>query len=354
MAAQDHSERLLEAVREARAGNAAVAIQGGGTKGFYGRSIDVAPLDVGGHRGILHYEPTELVLTARAGTPLVEIEELLRKNRQMLPFEPPHFGDKATFGGAIAAGLSGPRRPYAGAVRDNVLGVTVINGRGERLRFGGEVMKNVAGYDLSRIMAGSLGTLALLLEISVKVVPIPDQEVTHVRSADPKQAIALMNAWASKPLPISATWHDGDNLYVRLSGTENGINAGLKVVAGEPLDRGETFWRSVREQGNPFFMDDMPLWRLSVPPATAPLTMPAKMAMEWNGALRWLKTEAHSSEIRHSVERVGGHATLFRGGDRSSEIFHPLSPVLHKVHVNIKRSLDPEGIYNPGRMYRDL
>lgn len=354
MDAQDQSERLLEAVREARAVKAAVAIRGGGTKDFYGRSTDANPLDVSGHRGILHYEPTELVITARAGTPLVEIEALLRKNRQMLPFEPPHFGDKTTFGGAIAAGLSGPRRPYAGAVRDNVLGVTLINGRAERLHFGGEVMKNVAGYDLSRIMAGSLGTLALLLEVSVKVLPIPDQEVTHGRSADTRQAIALMNAWASKPIPISATWHDGENLYVRLSGSENGIRAGLKIVGGEPLDGGEMFWRTVREQGDSFFKDAMPLWRLSVPPASAPLNISGKTAMEWNGALRWLTTETNVSEVRHGVERVGGHATLFRGGDRGGEIFHPLSPVLHKVHLNMKRALDPDRIFNPGRMYRDL
>jgi glycolate oxidase FAD binding subunit len=354
MDTRDHSEQLLEAVREARSDKTTLAIQGGDTKRFYGRSIDATPLFVREHRGVLHYEPTELVLTARAGTPLAEIEALLKKHRQMLPFEPPHFGDKATFGGTIAAGLSGPRRPYAGAVRDNVLGVTLINGGGERLHFGGEVMKNVAGYDLSRLMAGSLGTLALLLEISVKVLPLPDREVTHARRVDPKRVIALMNAWASRPIPVSATWHDGENLYVRLSGTENAIRAGLKIVDGEPLDRSEVFWRTVREQDDPFFVDDTPLWRLSVPPATSPLNMPGKMAMEWNGAVRWLKTEANPSEIRHTVERVGGHATLFRGGDRCGDVFHPLSPVLHKVHVNLKRALDPEGIFNPGRMYRDI
>ena len=243
MDSTDQSAQLIEAVVAACAENTALAIHGGNTKRFYGRVVDARPLDVSGHRGILHYEPTELVLTARAGTALAEIEKLLKKTRQMLPFEPPHFGEKATLGGIIAAGLSGPRRPYAGAVRDNVLGITLINGRGERLRFGGEVMKNVAGYDLSRPMAGSLGTLALLLEISVKVLPLPVREVTHALTANTRKAIALMNSWASRHIPISATWHDGQNLYVRLSGNECGIRAGTNIIGGDPIDWSDMFWR---------------------------------------------------------------------------------------------------------------
>jgi glycolate oxidase FAD binding subunit len=354
MSPQDHTDTLINAVIESAESKTPLAIQGGNTKAFYGRITQAQPLDISHHRGVIHYEPSELVLTARSGTPLLEIEQLLQKQRQMLSFEPPHFGTSTTLGGVVASGLSGPRRPWGGAVRDNVLGVTLINGRGERLHFGGEVMKNVAGYDLSRVMAGSMGTLAVLLEVSTKVMPRPAKEITLALSVYSKDAIGLMNTWARRPLPISATWHNGHDLYVRLSGTENGLHAGAKLIGGDPLDWSEMFWQNIREQGDRFFMDDTPLWRLSVPPATDPMDLPGQTVMEWNGALRWLKSDAKPELIRQKIQDVGGHATLFRGKDQTGEVFHPLSPPLMKLHHNLKKAMDPEGIFNPGRMYPGL
>ncbi len=351
----DRSLALIEAVKEAHAHRIPLAIHGGSTKQFYGRTIQAQPLNVSEHQGIVHYEPTELVLTARAGTALTELEQLLTDHRQMFSFEPPHFGNQATLGGMVAAGLSGPRRLRGGAVRDNILGVEIINGTGERLRFGGEVMKNVAGYDLSRLMAGALGTLGVLLQVSVKVLPLPTSEITLARTLDPAKAIETMNTWAAKPLPISATWYDGHDLYVRLSGNESGLRAAARLIGGDILDWSELFWRNIKEHGDVFFMDDTPLWRIAVPSATPPLPLPGNTTvLEWNGALRWLKSAAPADEIRMKVTTANGHATLFRGGDRLGEHFQPLPSALMKVHKNLKRALDPAGILNPGRMYADF
>ena len=350
----DQSQTLVEAIRDAYANETPLAIHGGKTKAFYGRPIEGIPLDTRQHTGVIRYEPTELVITARCGTPLNEIDRLLDEHRQMLPFEPPHFGENATVGGAVAAGLSGPRRPYTGAVRDNVLGVVMINGKGEDLRFGGEVMKNVAGYDLARTMAGALGTLGVLLEISLKVLPRPLREMTLAQSMPPQKAISRMSTWANKPLPISATWYDGRDLYIRLSGSEPSIRAATTIIGGEPLDWSYVFWKNIQEQSEAFFMEDIPLWRLCVPPATPPLSLQGDTVMEWNGALRWLRSEATANSIRTTVARFGGHATLYRGGDRSGEVFHPLSKPLMKLHSNLKKAFDPHGILNPQRMYTHL
>jgi len=350
----DQSQALVEAISKAYADETPLAIHGGNTKAFYGRPIEGIPLDTRQHTGVIRYEPTELVITARCGTPLNEIERLLDEHRQMLPFEPPHFGENATVGGAVAAGLSGPRRPYTGAVRDNVLGVVMINGKGEHLRFGGEVMKNVAGYDLARTMAGALGTLGVLLEISLKVLPRPPREMTLAQSMPPQKAISRMSAWANKPLPISATWYDGHDLYIRLSGSEPSIRAATTIIGGDQLDWSYVFWKNIQEQSEAFFMEDIPLWRLSVPPATPPLSLPGDTVMEWNGALRWLNSEATADSIWTKVAKFGGHATLYRGGDRSGEVFHPLSEPLMKLHSNLKKAFDPHGILNPQRMYTQL
>ena len=354
MEAHDHSEALIDAVRDALAPRRSLAIRGGNSKAFYGRVTEGESLDVSSHCGVINYEPTELVITARAGTVLTEIETLLSQQRQMLPFEPPGFGGRATVGGCVAAGLSGPRRPYAGAVRDNLLGVEIINGKGERLKFGGEVMKNVAGYDLSRLMAGALGTLGVLLQCSFKVLPKPVRELTLVHRMDAASAIETMNNWARKPLPVSATWHDGKALYVRLGGGEQAVTAAAETITGDRVDGGDTLWHDVREQTKQFFSDDRPLWRVSVPPATPVLNMPGVHALEWNGALRWVKTDANANEIRRMATAVGGHATLFRGGDRQGEVFQPLPAALMTAHRHVKRSLDPQGLFNPGRLYPDL
>ncbi len=368
-------DQLAHAIREAANHKAPLRIRGGGTKDFYGGPLRGETLSTAAYRGVIEYEPTELVLTARAGTPLAEIEAALREKGQMLAFEPPHFGASpsslpppphagegnvvpavpetgmATLGGCIAAGLSGPRRPYAGAVRDLVLGVRMLDGKGSDLRFGGRVMKNVAGYDISRLMAGSLGTLGVILEVSLKTLPLPAAEFTLRREQTQAEAIALMNEWAGKPLPLSATCHIDNLLYVRLSGAAAAVRAARGKLGGEEVADGAAFWHGLREQQLDFFNPSLPLWRLSLKPTTPPLNLPGRQLIEWGGALRWLMSDVDAGTVRDAAGLGGGHATLFRGGDRTSGVFQPLPPVLMRLHQRLKQSLDPAGILNPGRFY---
>lgn len=345
--------QLASTIREAGARKRPLRIRGGGTKDFYGGAAQGELLSTLAYRGIVAYEPTELVITARAGTALAEVEAALREKGQMLAFEPPHFGPAATLGGCIAAGLSGPRRAYAGAARDFVLGVRILDGKGDDLRFGGQVMKNVAGYDVSRLMTGSLGTLGMLLEVSLKVLPLPAANTTLHFERGEAEAITLMNQWAGLPLPISATaFRDGD-LGVRLSGARIAVEAAAGKLGGTAVnpDRAEHFWAGIRDQTDPFFSASAPLWRLSVRPTTPPLGLPGAQLIEWGGALRWLRSAASPETVRAAAARAGGHATLFRAVDKSAGAFHPLPPVLMKLHRNLKRAFDPAGIFNPGRMY---
>ena len=341
--------RVEAAARERRP----ISVVGGGSKHFLGRLIQAEDFEAGAHRGVVSYEPSELVVTVRAGTPLEQLQAVLAEHGQMLAFEPPRFGDSSTIGGTVACGLSGPRRPYAGAARDFVLGTRVINGRGEVLRFGGQVMKNVAGYDVSRLMTGAMGTLGLLLEISMKVLPRPAVESTRVFEVDLADALERMNRWAAQPLPLSGACHDGDRLYLRLSGTPGGVRSATERLGGETLED-DSFWRDLREQSLPFFTGDAPLWRLSVPAGTPPLALPGRTFADWGGALRWLVSDAEADSIRSVAASAGGHATLFRGGDRRGEVFHPLTPPLLKLHRRLKLAFDPEGIFNPGRMYEGI
>lgn len=346
--------QLQQQIEAAIANEAALNIIGGNSKALYGRLPQGEALNVAGHQGITSYEPTELVISARAGTSLEEIEYTLNKNNQMLAFEPPHFGPGATIGGTVACNFSGPRRPYNGAARDFLLGTKIINGKAEVLRFGGEVMKNVAGYDVSRLMCGSMGTLGVLLEVSLKVLPKPTTEITLVQDADATQAIRLMNQWAGRPLPISATaWVDGQ-LYVRLSGTSNGIKAASQSIGADVLENADEFWRQLREQQLPFFNTDKPLWRLSVPPTSDLLPLNDPCLIEWGGGLRWLLSDTPADEIFNAAASAGGHAALFAGGDRSQQVFQPLDAGLQLMHNNLKHSFDPHGILNPGRMYQDF
>lgn len=344
----DRSAEIAETIRAA-ARDTPLQIVGAGTKSFYGRATRGQPLCVAPHRGILTHEPTELVITARAGTPLREIEAALADSNQMLGFEPPYFGEAATLGGTIACGFSGPRRPYTGAARDFVLGARIANGKGEILSFGGQVMKNVAGYDISRLMVGALGTLGVLLDISLKVLPRPESEITLVFNASAAEAIERMNAWAAIPLPLSAMCHWKDTLYVRLSGSEEAVRGARPQLGGDEDPNGASFWRALREHELDFFADDTPLWRLSVPPASAPLALPGSWVLDWGGAQRWLKTGARPTDVWEAAARVGGHATLFRGGDRAGEVFHPLARPLAQLHSRLKRALDPAAVLNPGR-----
>lgn len=356
---QDLTQDLQGQVRAAAAAGTPLNLCGAGSKPFIGRAASGTPLDLADHTGIVNYHPKELVLTARGGTGLDAIAAALAEHGQALPFEPPRLGQGATLGGTIACGLSGPARPYAGAARDFVLGTRVLSGRGEVLRFGGEVMKNVAGYDISRLMTGALGTLGVLLEISLKVLPIPAAERTQALELDQEEAIATMNAWARQPLPITATcWVEG-RLLVRLSGATSSVDQAATKVGGEPIGDPEGFWRDlIREQGHPFFAGEAPLWRLSVPPATPPLNLQGMgqtaTLVEWGGAQRWVHANLEGGKVRDQIAAVGGHATLFRGGTRTGAVFHPLAPALMRLHRNLKRAFDPQGLLNPGRLYPDL
>jgi glycolate oxidase FAD binding subunit len=342
----DISTSLADTVRDAAAARIPLAIHGSGSKRFLTGDIDGTPLDVTGHRGIISYEPTELVLTARAGTPLREIEAVLAEKNQMLGFEPPHYGPEATLGGAIACNLSGPRRPYCGAARDFVLGTRIVNGRGEILKFGGQVMKNVAGYDVSRLMAGSYGTLGVLLEVSLKVLPKPAQEITLAFQLDADKAIRKMNTWSGQPLPLSAACHLGDTLYIRLSGTDQGVRAAHIKLGGELDTRGAAFWQELREQQLLFFAGEAPLWRLSVPSAAPRLDLPGKWLLDWAGAQRWLRTPANAVDVQRAAEAIGGHVMLFRNAEHPHSV-HMSNPVTSRLTRELRRAFDPSAIFNP-------
>jgi glycolate oxidase FAD binding subunit len=354
----DALDQLVDQVFAAAQTRRPLVIRAGGTKDFYGNACAGERLDPRGYAGIVSYEPTELVLTARCGTPLAELEAALADQGQMLGFEPPHFINDATtgatFGGMLAAGLSGPRRAATiggGSVRDFVLGAKLLSARGEVLSFGGQVMKNVAGYDVPRLLVGSLGTLGLILEGSVKVVPRPVAERTIRLAANESAAIRLVNTWAGQPWPISATvWHDGV-LHARLSGSEAGVREGAAALGGEAGD--DALWAATREHTHPFFSGNAPLWRVSVPSTTPPLELGATL-IEWGGALRWVRSELPAAKVRERARAAGGHATLFRAGDRSAGAFQPLDPVLDKIHRRLKAEFDPHGIFNRGRMYAEF
>jgi glycolate oxidase FAD binding subunit len=351
-------EQFQDQVRTAALQKRALRIRGGGTKDWYGQGLEGEILDTRPYVGIVDYEPTELVITARCGTPLAEIEALLAERKQMLAFEPPHFGDGATLGGAIAAGLSGPRRASSGALRDFVLGAKLLDGKGDVLTFGGQVMKNVAGYDVSRLLAGSMGTLGLLLEVSVKVLPVAYREATLRFEMNEVDAIRKLNEWGGQPLPISAScWHEGA-LALRLSGAQAAVDAAIRSLGGAHggniMPDCDTFWAGLREQRHAFFAGDAPVWRLSVPSTVGAIVLGGPQLIEWGGAQRWLRANgdaATAERIRATVAACGGHATLFRGGDKRAGVFQPLAPAIARIHERLKAGFDPSNIFNPGRMY---
>ncbi|MDE2148514.1 MAG: glycolate oxidase subunit GlcE [Gammaproteobacteria bacterium] len=356
MADADLSQALRTRLLHAAAARRPLVIRGSGSKDFLGQPSAGEPLEVGGHRGVMRYAPEELVLTARAGTPLTEIEALLAQHGQMLAFEPPHFGAAATLGGTVACGLSGPRRAAAGACRDFVLGVQIIDGRGRVLRFGGEVIKNVAGYDLSRLMAGAFGTLGVLLQISLKVLPAPRCERTLAFESDLAGALARLAEWARRPLPLSASaWVNG-RLWLRLSGAQAAVAAAARELGGETVDGEQEPWSALREHRHPFFARSRPLWRLSLPPALPSPKLAGGWLLEWHGAQRWLDSDEPAPAVRAAAAAAGGHATLFRrnGAAAAIPVFAPLPPPLLALHRRLKTVLDPCGILNPGRLYAEF
>jgi glycolate oxidase FAD binding subunit len=350
MTDQDLAATLCDRVRDASVGGRPLRIHGHDSKRFLGHVGDAEPLDVSGHRGIVRYEPTELVMTVRAGTPLAEIESALADQGQMLAFEPPHFDGRGTIGGAVASGLGGPRRPWGGAPRDLLLGVTLIDGAGRQLRFGGEVMKNVAGYDISRLMAGALGTLGVLLELSIKVLPAPAVERTLVLNLPRDEAVRRMRDLARQPAPLSAACHLDDRLYLRLSGNASSVDAWQRQIGGD-AGEGLGFWQQLRDHRLNFFDDPSPLWRLSVAPATPRLDAEERVLTDWAGAQRWVFSDSEPAKLRAEIEKAGGHAILFRHGDTETPAFHPLDPVRERIHQGLKRTFDPNHILNPGRQY---
>ncbi len=347
---------LQERVRAAIVARTPLVIRAGGTKDFYGNAARTKHevLDPREHCGVIAYEPTELVVTACSGTKLAEVEATLAQHNQMMAFEPPQFGAAATLGGVVASGLAGPRRMAAGSIRDFVLGATLLDGRANVLTFGGNVMKNVAGYDVSRALAGSLGTLGMILDVSLKVVPrVASEQTLHFELSE-AEATRRTNQWAGQPLPISATaWIDGA-LSVRLSGAVAGVRAAQAKLGGHVVADDTTFWKALRDQTHDFFSRPgrTTLWRLSVPPTTAPLNLGPTL-IEWRGAQRWIWSTAASTEIRAKVQGAGGHGTAFRH-DALTDAFHPLTPALAQIHQRLKKEFDPTGIFNPGRMYSDL
>jgi glycolate oxidase FAD binding subunit len=362
-------DAFRDAVRQATETRTALRLRGGGSKDFYGQAPAGQLLDTRAYAGIVDYDPAELVITARCGTPLAEIEAALADQRQVLAFEPPHFAlpgqaSTATLGGAVAAGLSGPRRQAVGALRDFMLGAQLMDGRGEVMDFGGQVMKNVAGYDVSRLLAGSLGTLGLILQVSVKVLPAPFDEATLRFELAQTEAIERLNQWGGQPLPLASSAWDAGVLHVRLAGATAAVRAACARLGGERVDPAQAaaLWQSLREQTHPFFAPAQAgraLWRLALPTIAAPLDLPGTQLIEWGGGQRWWLPEdgadkADTDRVRAVAQAAGGHATLFRNGDKAVGVFTPLASPLAAIHRRLKETFDPAGIFNPQRMYPGL
>lgn len=347
----DISAQLIEQVKQAASDGTALQIIGGGSKAFMGRTPTGAPISLAEHSGIISYEPVELVLTARAGTPLSQIKDALSEHQQMMAFEPPLFNDKATLGGTLACHLSGPARPWSGSIRDHVLGIRLINGNGEHLRFGGQVMKNVAGYDVSRMQAGAMGTLGIISEVSLKIMPKPAASLTVVQNMSTEQAIDTMNRLSGQPKPLTgACWLNGQ-LYLRLAGAKSAVETTAREVNGSVLDDGDAFWEQLREHRLDFFASDAPLWRFSVKSSAEHVLPSENWLIDWGGAQRWLKGDFNKAELEAIAEKMGGQVSLYRGGNRDSEVFHTQPEALKLIHQRLKHAFDPNAIFNPGRLY---
>jgi glycolate oxidase FAD binding subunit len=349
----DIAKRLQQQILSARDTGTKLNIIGGNSKAFMGRVSSGEPLNVAGHSGIVSYQPVELVLTARAGTPLTELVAALDEHNQMLSFEPPRFGGAATLGGTLACNQSGPGRPWWSSVRDQVLGVRLLNGRGEHLRFGGQVMKNVAGYDVSRLQAGAMGSLGLITEVSLKVLPKPVVTRTLVFDVGLEDAVALMNRRAAEPKPLSAACWLDNRLYLRLSGARAAVDATLSQWQGQgrQLEDDDAFWAALRDQKLAYFEGEAPLWRFSIRSTVVNPDLPGNWLIDWGGAQRWYRGDASMAQMQQLAEAAGGQVSLFRGGDRQADVMHPQAKALQLLQQRLKQSFDPDGVFNPGRLY---
>ncbi len=363
MSAEDPAlARLIDQIRSALARHSALDIRGGSTKAFYGETPRGEPLEMTSLSGISSHDPSELVVSVRTGTPLADLEAALAEHGQCLPFEPPRFAPGGTVGGMVSAGLAGPSRAALGGVRDYMLGATMINGRAELMSFGGQVMKNVAGYDVTRLLAGSLGMLGVICEVSLKVLPMPRAHVTLRFELEQTGALARLHQWGGLPLPLNASaWWEG-MLVIRLAGAVAAVHAAQKRLGGETVApaMADAFWTGLRDQHDEFFdsagkavASGATLWRLSLPATAAPLALSGEQLIEWGGAQRWLCSAAPATKVREAAAAAGGHATKFRSAQRS-EVFAPLAPPLARIHRELKAAFDPDGIFNPGRLYANL
>ncbi|MCW5661282.1 MAG: glycolate oxidase subunit GlcE [Burkholderiaceae bacterium] len=360
---------VIDQVASARAARTPLCLRGHGSKDFYGELPRGEPLEMAALAGIARYEPTELVVTVRAGTPIAELETALAERGQCLAFEPPRFDGAeqaaargGTVGGMVAAGLAGPARAALGGVRDFVLGAALLNARGDVLRFGGEVMKNVAGYDVSRLLAGSMGILGPILEVSLKVLPIAPARTTVRFEWPQSKALEQLQRWAGQPLPLRASAWWNDMLVVQLAGAEAAVRTAVQTLGGEAIDGSvaERFWRDLRDQRDEFFVAaaeavkaGATLWRLSVAPHAPPLAAQGEQLIEWHGGQRWIVNQADAPTMRTLAAAAGGHASAFRGG-KAGGAFTPLTAPLLRIHRELKSRFDPDGLFNPGRLYPDL
>jgi len=347
----DLASELTTRVAQAVANGTAVQIVGGGSKAFYGNPVEAELLEVARHTGIIDYDPSELVISLRAGCKLSQVEALLAANNQMLGFEPLHLGDDATIGGVIASGLAGPRRGFAGGVRDFILGVKLLTGRGEVMNFGGRVIKNVAGFDVSRLIAGSMGTLGVILEASLRVIPRFETELTlGFEHPDAASHIQWVNELGSKPLPLSAScWYQGRS-YIRLSGSQQGVDSAAAKLGGV---QEKDICKQLREQSHDFFSNDE-IFRLSLPPTVEDLFSGESQLIEWNGAQRWLCGEFDLAELRQQIEGIDGTVCAYRGFGPDARSFHPPANSIIALHRALKSSFDPAGVFNPGRLYSEF
>ena len=344
--------KLQERVTQALADGTALAITGGGSKSFYGAPVEGEPLELGLHTGIIDYDPAELVITLRAGCKLADVEALLAENGQMLGFEPLYLGENSTIGGAVASGLAGPRRAWSGGVREFILGAKILSGRGEIMNFGGRVIKNVAGFDVSRLMVGALGTLGVILEVSLRLIPCFETEQTlGFEHGSSQEHTGWINALSSKPIPLSASlWYAGRST-IRLSGSEQGVASAAQQLGGEVE---QDIWSGLRRQEHEFFAAEGRILRLSLPQTCEQFLSQEIEMIEWGGALRWMRGDADLQALRQEVEKLNGSVCVYRGASVDTEIFQPLNKPMMALHRSLKSSFDPAGILNPGRLYPGL